>query len=141
MDTNPPAITRKKLENSHRLLDDYINSIRKKPFEWGKHDCALHAANAVLALTGDDPAAEWRGKYDTANTAMRIIGCGVEELPERVGLTPLPSVKFARAGDIVLYRMDGHPCLGVCLGGNSCFTGKTEAQFINTLDCEKAWRI
>lgn len=42
------------------------------PFAWGVNDCALFAADAVLATTGKDPAAGLRG-YSTAREAATII--------------------------------------------------------------------
>lgn len=43
------------------------------PLVWGRHDCALLAADAVLATTGVDPAAELRGRYRSAAGAHRAL--------------------------------------------------------------------
>jgi len=54
-------------------LSEYLKSVRTKPFKWGEHDCVLHACNGLKAVTGTDIAAEWRGTYDSALSAKKII--------------------------------------------------------------------
>ena len=51
-------------------LDALIASRMAAPFAWGAHDCCLFAADAVLAQTGEDPAAEFRGTYASAAEAL-----------------------------------------------------------------------
>lgn len=61
------------------------------PFTWGVHDCCLFAADAVLAVTGHDPAADLRGTYTTAAEAVRVLG-------QHGGLV---GIAIARAGRVV----------------------------------------
>lgn len=37
----------------------------RESFTAGRHDCALFVGTCVEAMTGVDPAAEWRGRYRT----------------------------------------------------------------------------
>lgn len=124
-----------------RLLAEYIDSVRHDRFAWGSHDCGMHVGGAIRAITGSDPAAEWRGKYDSALSARRLMGCGIEDMPEKIGLTPLVSVKFARVGDVVSFPQGGHLCLGVCHGVSSSFVGEKGLEFFPTSKCSKAWRV
>lgn len=95
-------------------LAAYLESIRLRPFEWGRHDCCLFPAGAVEAMTGVDPMPEFRGRYSTAIGSVRALrryGAGdiastVDTKFERV------SPALAQRGDIVM--SDG--ALGVCLG-------------------------
>jgi hypothetical protein len=51
----------------------------KMPFAWGANDCASFAADGILAMTGVDIAAAFRGKYSdeaSALEAIRIIAGG-----------------------------------------------------------------
>jgi uncharacterized protein DUF6950 len=50
-----------------------IKSYKNKPFVWGVNDCCLFAANTVLALTGEDLAEEFRGKYHTKLGAAKVL--------------------------------------------------------------------
>ena len=43
------------------------------PFAWGSNDCALFAADAILANTGTDIADDFRGKYTTQLGALKTI--------------------------------------------------------------------
>jgi hypothetical protein len=55
------------------IMKAFIQTHKNKPFVWGENDCCLFAANAVLALTGNDLAAEFRGKYSTELGAARAL--------------------------------------------------------------------
>jgi hypothetical protein len=64
----------KKLEHWRtRAFDKFLRERAKMPFAWGTNDCALFAADAILANTGTDIADDFRGKYTTALGALRTI--------------------------------------------------------------------
>lgn len=137
-----------RLENWPRLLSDFIESRRHLPFAWGTNDCCLFASDAVLAITGHDPAEGIRGTYITALGAARL-------LEERGGVDGIAAaqcaaagwdscdVRFAKRGDVVACDMtaEGRPALGVCLGSLSAFSGETGIDFYPTLQCRTAWKI
>ena len=43
------------------------------PFAFGQQDCALFVADAVVAMTGTDLAAEVRGQYDSKESAQTLL--------------------------------------------------------------------
>jgi hypothetical protein len=91
-----------------------VDEARAKPFAWGSHDCCLWAASAVLAITGVDPAVEWRQGYFTRRAALRILESlgGYEGVGARAG-EPI-SLGLATVGDIGLVTWDdGMRSLGV----------------------------
>lgn len=97
-------------------LDALVGQALPRPFEWGTHDCCLWAADAVLAQTGQDPAADLRGTYaDAAGAAraLRAVG-GLRGAGARCGapIEPLRAV----AGDVGLVRDGRHPLLAVFSG-------------------------
>lgn len=96
-------------------LAEFVRARRKTPFEWGRHDCALFAADAVQAITGVDPAAEYRG-YSDEREALRII----KDAGGMRGLVPLPEkpVGMAQRGDAVIALIEGRETFGVCVGEN-----------------------
>ncbi|WP_206431078.1 hypothetical protein [Sphingomonas sp. ABOLE] len=111
-----------------RLLDwearlaDYLASVADRPMAWGSHDCALHAAHAILALTGEDHATAYRGRYQTARGAARALrrqGHADVEAQFDV-LFPAIAPAFAQRGDIV-QRGDA---VGVCIGAEALFVGE-----------------
>lgn len=45
---------------------------RASRFEWGHTDCIMSVCSHVLALTGEDPGAQWRGTYHDEAGARAI---------------------------------------------------------------------
>ena len=99
-----PLHTSARRDDWPERLDAFIRARRARSFAWGQHDCALFAADAVEAMTGNDPAAVFRGGYDSAAGALKAIrAAGHADLLSAVsaGLgEPLPSPLYAQRGDI-----------------------------------------
>lgn len=90
-------------------FDAEIDNIRRIPFAWGKHDCAVSlGARMVKAITGEDIAAEYRGRYKTAAGALKLLRKhGFDDLESLVAsLFPEIPVSFARIGDVVVIPSD-----------------------------------
>lgn len=108
-----------RLEGWEERLAEYVEAQRATAFAWGKTDCAMFASDAVLALTGSDPFAEYRGRYSTETEAERLIdeAGGFEALCTRLLGEPKP-VACARRGDLVFgpLRPDGAEGLAVVVG-------------------------
>lgn len=88
------------------LIAERLNA----PFRWGTNDCALFACDAVLAMTGTDLAADFRGRYDSSIGAARALrALGFRDLADvahafaaKHGIPPLASPRFAQRGDVGL---------------------------------------
>lgn len=103
-------------------LAAYLAECDGAEFIWGKMDCALFAAGAVLAMTDVDPASAFRGRYRSlagSVRALRIHGAGTLELTLD-SMFPERPIGFARRGDLVLH--DG--AVGVCVGDAAVFIGE-----------------
>lgn len=126
-------------------LDAAVEAARRRPFEWGTHDCALWAASVVQALTGVDHAAGLRGRYRSAAGALRLLAKrgGLAVLATRALGAPI-DVRHAQRGDLVLacQPLDaGMPALGICLDTRAAFTGAAGLVYRDLLECEAAWRV
>lgn len=134
----------KRLENWPTLLADYFSSRYDAPFVWGVNDCCLFAADGVLAITGTDIAAAYRGKYDSAIGALKILadydGSVIAIIDKHVKL-PRTTLALARRGDLVAFEQEGEMALGICCGDRSAFPGKRGLTFRPTLKCKVAWKI
>lgn len=98
-----------------KQLTAVVEHARDTPFAWGTHDCALFAANCVLAMTGVDFAAEFRGTYDSAEGARRALRGPLEPvLTARLG-PPCPR-GFAGRGDVVLVDPSKENTFGPAVG-------------------------
>jgi hypothetical protein len=54
-------------------LDDYLEDADEQPWRWGHVDCVMRPANWIVARTGEDPAAAYRGTYSTQTGAWRLV--------------------------------------------------------------------
>jgi len=50
-----------------------IERHRWHAFEWGAHDCSILTADAIEALTGEDLAQRFRGRYTTREEADELL--------------------------------------------------------------------
>lgn len=50
-----------------------ITAHRPFPFAWGEHDCALLTADCIVAVTGLDLAAPFRGRYATEEQSRAVL--------------------------------------------------------------------
>lgn len=120
-------------------LSDYIASVRNKDFEYGTFDCCILISDAVVAMTGEDPMAEFRGKYDSLKTsikALREIGQGDLESTLDAKFEEIP-ISHARKGDIAFTE----GCAGVVMGQHAWFTAEGPLERIPRAFWDKAWRV
>lgn len=126
-----------------QALSDYIVSVEGRAYAYGQHDCMLHAASAVLAMTGVDPAADVRGTYSDKEGAARVLresyGGTIEKTMDR-HLPRIP-IGHARRGDLVLHENS----IGVVTGKMACFVGQEGDREglvrIPRGQWEKAWAV
>jgi hypothetical protein len=83
-------------------LNQYINAVRNKPFEWGKNDCLTFTNGAFHAMYGKGWADDWLDRYLADNTPIRR-----NELIKEFGFR-----SFSEAVDQRLNRIDHIPPLG-----------------------------
>lgn len=111
-----------RFEDWEQRLSEFIVENRDRPFEWGQWDCILMACAAVEALTGEDPAAEYRGRYTDgkgAALALREIGEGTLLRTVNAVFERRP-VGQAQRGDLVWFEQS----VGLCIGGAGLFVGE-----------------
>jgi hypothetical protein len=138
-----------RLQDWRTLLSLHIEDNRLRPFEWGKHDCALWVADCLEVMTGVDPAPEYRDLYDSPLGALkairRIDGC--PDL-DGVAVKRVKHVAFAMAGDAVAADLSemglgelgqAGLSLGICFGATSYFVGENGLVGLRTLDLENAY--
>lgn len=92
----------------------YLEGVRARPFAYGSHDCALFAAGAVEAMTGIDPAGDYRGRYDSLKAGLKLVrGTHLDVL--RRDFEAIPPA-FAGVGDLALIGEVGFPAFGIFEG-------------------------
>lgn len=128
-----------RFQNWPVLLAEFIESRREAAFQWGERDCCLFAADAVFAITGQDFGADYRGQYDSALGAHRIIN-DAGGVP---ALVPFEEVDpgFAQRGDVVMLDQDGRDVLGVHLGSTIAAQGVDGVVLVPPSAARKVWRV
>jgi len=131
-------------------LAAFIDERRHRPFAWGEHDCCLFAADWVLALTGIDPAAALRARYDRELGAARLAReCGtashgdpwgVLEWPTYLGLAETP-VSYSGRGDVAAVEHGGRMHLGVIIGRYAAAPGSDGLEFLPRRFWRRTWRV
>ena len=132
----------KRLRDWQSRLQACVAERWRTPFEWGQFDCVLLAADAVLACTGEDLAAEYRGTYSDAAGAARLIEThgGLEAIAAaRLGAEIRPVL--AQPGDIGLLSNEGRPCLSVCTGAGWAAPCADGILIFRNDQAMKAWRL
>jgi hypothetical protein len=107
-------------QNWEMRLDDWLKTRAGLEFTFGANDCCLFAAGAVEAMTGEDLAGKFRGKYRTKHGAQQVLkkyaGGGVRELMVRMaadhGLIEAAPPMLTR-GSVALILNDGRESLGI----------------------------
>src|SRR5437016_3082153 len=99
----------KRVKNWESKLEETLDWAQLRTFDWGRWDCCLFAADCVLAITGVDIAADFRGKYSSEQSAYELIGLPesrtlsdfvAQQMPRYDAPEVMPN--FAQRGDLVL---------------------------------------
>lgn len=139
----PEKITRR--EDWPERLNDYIESRRDTPFEWGTNDCCMFAAHAIEAMTGENPAAEFVRKYKKQRSAQKIIKDHGGDLAglicTKLGQEIDP--RQAQRGDVMLVQIptEDRECAAVCLGDVWAAPGQDGLVFGTMKSALTAWRV
>jgi hypothetical protein len=146
------GITRMKVDNWTRLLNDHVEEYRFTPFEWGVHDCGTFAAAAFHLLTGIEP------DYGVARPRSSLQSFLKHQLRDPDGLRGLTSKTLgfqpqsnrwqeAKRGDIVLIQSPRaqlvglRQAMGVVLATTVAVPGPLGLAFINTSAAVQVWHV
>lgn len=98
-------------------LTDYVVQMMRADFRPGQADCALFAAGAVKAVTGEDHARGHRGYRTIAEGMRKLRRAGFEDHVALVAsILPEIAPAFAQVGDVAVIETDEGPALGVVQG-------------------------
>lgn len=137
--THDPTV----IEHDHarERFEALLRERKAAPFEWGRNDCCMFAADCVQAITGADLAADLRGEYSTAQQAARVLAQlgGIEAAAARAGdeIPPL----CAAWGDIGLVTLEDRQLLAVCTGMNWVAPAAAGLAVRSLPEAAKAWRV
>lgn len=132
----------KKTQNWQTALYAQVETFNDQAFVWGTHDCCTFAADCVLAMTGVDQMAGYRGGYKTALGAARKLanaGGMVAAISAELGEPIAPAL--AQRGDVVCFTSQLGDTCGICLGSTIAAAGLTGLTQTSMTQAFKAWRV
>jgi hypothetical protein len=142
-----------RLQHSHtRAYNEFLLDRARVPFVWGSTDCALFAADGILAQTGIDIAAEFRGRYHDQSGAFAAIkeitgGTTVADAAAwcaaKFGMEEWTYPLMARRGDLVTLDDGGNEVAGlVHLNGRDiAVVGDKGLHRLPIASVKRAWRV
>ncbi|WP_085025599.1 DUF6950 family protein [Ensifer aridi] len=136
----------KRLPDWRRRFEAAIDEIKALPFAWGDHDCGPGLAGRLaFALTGVDCAAQYRGSYDSAASALRVMHeAGFDNLGDLVAaILPEIHISAAAIGDIAAVPVNGPfgYALGVVNGERIFVLKETGVGTVDLLDATRAFKV
>lgn len=137
---NAPRVPR--LPDWRARLAAVVAAAHRQPFVWGQHDCCLWAADDVRAVTGQDPAHDLRGRYDTANTALHVLRSvgGLRGAGGLMGVR-LAGPLLAQDGDVGLVHDGRRPMLAVSVSGLWMCASTTGLHALPLRSARAAWGV
>ena len=118
--TKPKALIAR-LPGWVEAMNAAIAAAETRPFDWQGWCCADFTADIVLAMTGVDALADYRGKFEDEASAWAALAArdgSLRAACSRIFGNSRPAA-FAQRGDVVLLR--GGKGLGVCVGRAAAF--------------------
>tara|TARA_R110000824_G_scaffold176097_3_gene354902 strand:- start:3375 stop:4037 length:663 start_codon:yes stop_codon:yes gene_type:complete len=128
-------------------------------FEWGKSDCCMFMADAVMEMTGVDVGEFFRGKYSDRKTAFDMMkkysgGSIAETLdkiadvygfreidPSLMDVGDIATIR-AKAEDPIAYRRSNGIATGISLKKTNLLSAGLEGlTYSQNPDIVKAWRV
>lgn len=135
-----------------RAYRQFLDERRTTPYQWSVNDCATFAAAGILAQTGTDIAADFRGKYtDEAGAYAAIkevcggstVGDAAAYCAQKHGMKELEHPLMAQRGDLVIVENDGSLIAGlVHLNGRDiAVVGEKGMVRLPITSVRRAWRV
>lgn len=133
----------KKLNNWLPNLQVLVEESRNKSFVYGQHDCCLFGADVVLAQTGIDLAADYRGKYKTLAGGIKLLKKAgyadqIDFLEKH--LEEIPTA-FASVGDIGVVSFEGMDSVCVVIGAFAAAITETGLINVDTTNLTRVFKV
>jgi hypothetical protein len=141
----------KRYPDWQQRLSEFLSETKSLTFQYGRFDCCLFVADAVLSMTGVDIASGYRDKYNSLEESINLIQLHsgskslqpfIHQALKQYNLLEVP-VLNAQRGDIILVKRSIDFSLGlISLSGKEIIAvGERGIIKINLKHAFKAWRI
>jgi hypothetical protein len=133
----------RRLPDWNARLATFLAGCARTPFEPGLHDCALFAAGCVAAMTGEDPARAFRGRYSTIVGGHRLLRRAghADHVALVASLLDEVAPLMAQVGDIAIVESPEGPALGLVGGAHVIVPGPDGLGTVSLLAVRRAFRL
>ena len=127
-------------DNWRAALSKYISAVGAKPFKFGEHDCALFAAGAIEAMTGEDIAASFRGYTSEIEGLMKVKRAGYDSHVDvfRLDLDP---TEDPQTGDIAVVEGFDGMTVGVVVDNVVIVAGRRKLERVAVAEIQEAFAV
>lgn len=125
-------------------LYDYALDPANAVFAWGKNDCVMYCANAIRAITGEDPLSGFVDAWSTEDEALAVLDARGGLLAAVSGVLgpPMDNVALAQRGDIALVELPDMDFLALHLGDRLVAPTKDRGLVqIKSVHAKRAWAV
>ena len=137
-----------RIEGWEKRLAESMAQVMSWRYELGRHDCIAMACSAIEALTGEKLFARYFGKYSCEQgAAIQLARAADFERPyltnavSNILRLPTENIKLAQRGDIVEWRIEEEPHIGVALHTEAIGFGKNGAYCVPMNQCIHCWKV
>jgi hypothetical protein len=131
-------------------LVDFVNSVKKKPFTWGEHDCLTFANKCVIEQRGYGFDDEYLQGYDTVQGAIEVYeqwlaDTGYSNIVEGLDAKFTRNAGFPPRGSIVAMPTENGAvfpyAFGVMVSRYAAFVSESGLIMVAPNDTFLSWRI
>ncbi|PWJ81471.1 hypothetical protein C7441_1102 [Pseudaminobacter salicylatoxidans] len=142
---NTSITNSKRSDGWDRAVEDLASAHIEIAPEWGRSDCLMTVGDAIQAVVGIDPFAEFRGRYRTEAGAARHLrrnGCeNVRDVFETfLGLEPVNRFS-ARRGDVGVMLINDEFTAGFICGSGFAVKQPHGLTFFPATDIVQAYKV
>lgn len=123
-------------------LQQYLDMMRDRPYEWGVHDCAMFAANAVDNMRGTSYALKVQAFGATSARAYRALLRGGRTLESMASeVLGEPVIKKIEEGDVVQIGKGRRAALGIACPPVALVASEVGYMPVPLASVTRIWRI
>lgn len=121
----------------------FLSSVSRAEYKPGQHDCALFAAGAIQAMTGEDLAAEFRGQYQSIGDGYALLREKGFDGPVEFAAAHFEEIEplFAQVGDLAVVDGDDSDALGIVQGSQVYVLRLDGPGRVDLTDVKRAFRV
>ncbi|AUM58647.1 hypothetical protein phiP47_019 [Plesiomonas phage phiP4-7] len=130
-----------RVQNWQTKLVEKLQDPIYRTWRRGTADCALFVADCCVAVSGKDPAAEYRGAYDSALGAKKaLLKFGSYEAALSRHFAEIDP-RMAQRGDAVTFTLDGIKTVGILWAGKVATLTEDQGLILIDVKPDRAWRV